>query len=43
MVNETKGEPSTLVVTHLPYGPTAYFTIYNTVMRHETAIDDKIS
>ena len=24
-----------LVVCHLPYGPTAYFTLSNTVMRHD--------
>ena len=24
-----------LIVCHLPYGPTATFTIYNTVMRHD--------
>lgn len=25
----------TLIISHLPYGPTATFTIYNTVMRHD--------
>ena len=24
-----------MVICHLPYGPTATFTIYNTVMRHD--------
>ena len=24
-----------LVISHLPYGPTATFTLYNTVMRHD--------
>ena len=24
-----------LVICHLPYGPTAYFTLSNTVMRHD--------
>eukprot|EP00983_Pelagomonas_calceolata_P071369 1151195-Pelagomonas_calceolata.AAC.7 len=24
-----------MVVTHLPYGPSAYFGIYNTVLRHD--------
>ena len=24
-----------LVVSHLPFGPTAYFTLSNTVMRHD--------
>jgi len=35
MVHENKGEPDTLIVTHLPHGPTAYFTMFNVVMRHE--------
>ena len=33
MVHEHRGEPDGLVVCHLPYGPTAYFGIYNTVRR----------
>jgi len=24
-----------LVISHLPHGPTAYYTLYNTVMRHD--------
>lgn len=35
VVHETRGNPDGLVVCHLPYGPTAYFTILNTVMRHD--------
>lgn len=31
MVHEHRGEPDGLVVCHLPYGPTAYFGIHNTV------------
>lgn len=31
MHNSTDG----LVVCHLPFGPTAYFTLYNVVMRHD--------
>lgn len=31
MCNSTDG----LVVCHLPFGPTAYFTLYNVVMRHD--------
>ena len=31
MVHEHRGEPDGLVVCHLPYGPTAYFGIFNTV------------
>lgn len=39
MVQEHRGEPDGLVVCHLPYGPTAYFGIYNAVLRHD--IGDK--
>jgi len=35
LLHEHRGEPNGLVICHLPYGPTAYFTLYNTVMRHE--------
>ena len=33
IVHEHRGEPDGLVVCHLPYGPTAFFGIYNTVSR----------
>ena len=39
MVHEHRGEPDGLVVCHLPYGPTAYFGIFNAVLRHD--IGDK--
>ncbi len=29
------GEPDGIIVSHLPYGPTAYFGLYNTVLRHD--------
>ncbi|XP_031573371.1 U3 small nucleolar ribonucleoprotein protein IMP4-like [Actinia tenebrosa] len=35
IVHEHRGEPDGLVVCHLPFGPTAYFTLSNTVMRHD--------
>jgi len=35
IVQEHRGEPDGLTVCHLPYGPTAYFTISGTVMRHD--------
>ncbi|OAF71404.1 U3 small nucleolar ribonucleoprotein IMP4 [Intoshia linei] len=34
-VHEHRGVPDGLVISHLPYGPTAYFTISNVVMRHD--------
>ncbi len=39
IAHEHRGEPDGLVVCHLPYGPTAYFGIFNAVLRHD--IGDK--
>lgn len=35
IVHEHRGVPDSLVVCHLPYGPTAYFTMSDVVMRHD--------
>lgn len=35
MVQETRGQPDGLIVSHLPYGPTAYFSLRHCVMRHD--------
>ena len=35
MLQETRGEPDGLVISHLPLGPTAFFTIKDCVMRHD--------
>jgi U3 small nucleolar ribonucleoprotein protein IMP4 len=35
VLNETRGEPDAMIVSHLPYGPTAYFSLSNTVLRHD--------
>jgi U3 small nucleolar ribonucleoprotein protein IMP4 len=35
VVHESRGTPDSLIVSHLPHGPTAYFTLYNVVMRHD--------
>ena len=29
------GEPDGLIISHLPFGPTAYFGISNVVLRHD--------
>jgi len=39
VVHEHRGEPDGLIVCHLPFGPTAYFGLYNVVTRHD--IKDK--
>lgn len=35
MVHEHRGVPDSLIVCHLPYGPTAYFTMSDVIMRHD--------
>jgi len=34
-ISEHRGEPAGLTVCHLPYGPTASFTLQDVVMRHD--------
>lgn len=40
ILHETRGEPDGLIVSHLPYGPTAYFGLTNVVLRHD--LKDKV-
>ncbi|PVD24095.1 hypothetical protein C0Q70_14565 [Pomacea canaliculata] len=35
IVQEHRGVPDGMTICHLPYGPTAYFTLMNVVMRHD--------
>ncbi|KNH06407.1 U3 small nuclear ribonucleoprotein (snRNP) [Perkinsela sp. CCAP 1560/4] len=35
ILGETRGQPDSLLVTHLPFGPTLRTTLFNVVMRHE--------
>ena len=35
VVQETRGEPDAMLISHLPYGPTAHFTLSGAVLRHE--------
>lgn len=35
ILSETRGMPDGMIVCHLPFGPTAYFTLSNCVMRHD--------
>merc|ERR1712002_947086 len=35
IIHEHRGNPDTLEICHLPYGPTAYFNITDCVMRHD--------
>lgn len=42
MIHEHRGEPDGLVVCHLPYGPSAYFGIFNPVLRHDIGNKNKV-
>lgn len=35
LLHETRGEPDGLIVCHLPYGPTACFSLFNVSLRHD--------
>ena len=35
VVQETRGEPDGLVISHLPMGPTAFFSLSGAVLRHD--------
>ena len=35
ILNETRGEPDGMIISHMPHGPTAYFSLSNVVMRHD--------
>lgn len=40
VVHEHRGQPDGLIVSHLPFGPTAYFNLRNVVMRHDVDPQD---
>lgn len=35
ILTETRGRPDGMIISHMPHGPTAYFTLFDTVMRHD--------
>lgn len=43
IVHEHRGVPNSLVICHLPYGPTAYFTLTDVIMRHDIPDIGKMS
>jgi len=43
ILHEHRGIPDGLIVSHLPFGPTAYFSLSNTVMRHDIPDVGKMS
>eukprot|EP01117_Protostelium_nocturnum_P015646 TRINITY_DN6084_c0_g2_i1.p1 TRINITY_DN6084_c0_g2~~TRINITY_DN6084_c0_g2_i1.p1 ORF type:complete len:287 (+),score=96.94 TRINITY_DN6084_c0_g2_i1:43-903(+) len=40
ILHEHRGEPDAMVICHMPYGPTAYFSLANVIIRHD--IPDKV-
>jgi U3 small nucleolar ribonucleoprotein protein IMP4 len=40
MIHETRGEPDGIIISHMPYGPTAYFGLSNVILRHD--LKDKV-
>lgn len=43
ILHETRGQPDTMIISHLPFGPTISFSIYNVVMRHDLKSIDPMS
>ena len=43
IVHEHRGVPDGIVVSHFPYGPTAYFSLSGTVLRHDIPDIGKMS
>jgi len=43
IVSESRGVPIGLTISHLPFGPTAYFQLLNVVMRHDIPEIGKMS
>eukprot|EP00054_Salpingoeca_dolichothecata_P036731 m.8473 g.8473 ORF g.8473 m.8473 type:complete len:181 (-) comp6982_c0_seq1:260-802(-) len=43
IAHEHRGEPDGLIVCHLPYGPTCFFSLSNVVMRHDIPGAGKMS
>uniref|UniRef100_A0A914MAG3 Brix domain-containing protein n=3 Tax=Meloidogyne TaxID=189290 RepID=A0A914MAG3_MELIC len=35
LLSETRGVPDSMIVSHFPHGPTAYFSLSSVVMRHD--------
>ncbi|XP_074594764.1 U3 small nucleolar ribonucleoprotein IMP4 [Brevipalpus obovatus] len=43
ILHETRGKPDGMIISHLPFGPTAYFQLSNVVMRHDIPNISKMS
>ncbi len=40
LLHENRGQPDGLIISHLPYGPTTYFGLFNVILRHDIKTDD---
>ena len=44
ILHENRGTPDGLILSHMPYGPTVYFGLYNVILRHDIKEEiDKVS
>jgi U3 small nucleolar ribonucleoprotein protein IMP4 len=44
ILHENRGVPDGMIISHMPYGPTIYFGLFNVVLRHDIQEDiDKVS
>eukprot|EP00158_Paraphelidium_tribonemae_P001824 Partr_v1_DN24853_c1_g1_i2_m29761 putative u3 small nucleolar ribonucleoprotein len=43
ILHEHRGQPDGMVVCHFPFGPTAYFSLHNVVLRHDIADQGTVS
>ncbi|CAG8470964.1 9641_t:CDS:2 [Ambispora gerdemannii] len=43
ILHEHRGEPDGVIVSHLPYGPTAFFSLHNVVLRHDIKDEGTVS
>jgi len=35
LLHETRGTPDTIIISHLPFGPTIHLSLHNVVLRHD--------
>ncbi|CAJ0627561.1 13210_t:CDS:2 [Entrophospora sp. SA101] len=43
LLHENRGEPDGIVICHFPYGPTAFFSLHNVVLRHDMSNGKTVS
>ena len=39
ILHENRGTPDGIILSHMPYGPTIYFGLFNVVLRHDIEED----